>query len=68
MEHELIFEFFHSKISGSNGTSEMLVLFFGRECFKRKFMFHFFKVIFDNSLRLSRLKELIFQMKNTISE
>ena len=42
------------KISGSNGTSEKVVLFFRTKYSKRKFVFHFLKVIFDTSLRPSR--------------
>ena len=45
---------FQWKISGSNGTSEKVVLFFRSECSKRKFVFHFFKAIFDTSFRPSR--------------
>ena len=33
------------KISWSKGTSEKVVLFFRTECFKRKFVFHFFKAM-----------------------
>lgn len=36
----------------SNRTSEMVVLFFGTECSKLKFMFQLFKPIFDTSYRL----------------
>ena len=48
---------FQRKISGSNGTFEKLALFFGTECSKRVFVFHFFKVIFWYlcSFSLSRL-------------
>ena len=42
------------KISGSNGTSERVVLFFPMEYSKRKFVFHSFKAIFDTSYRPSR--------------
>ena len=35
-------ESFQWKISGSNGTSKKVVLFFRSECSKRKFVFHFF--------------------------
>ena len=42
------------KISGSNGTSEKVVLFFRTKYSKRKFVFHFLKAIFDTSLRPSR--------------
>ena len=37
-----LFGFFQRKISWSKGTSEKTVLFFRTECFKRKFVFHFF--------------------------
>ena len=40
---------FQWQISKSNGISDKIVLFFRTECFKRKFVFHFFKVIFDAS-------------------
>ena len=36
---------FQLKISGSNGTSENVVLISRSECFKREFIFHFFKLI-----------------------
>ena len=42
------------KISGSNGTCEKVVLFFGMEYSNRKLVIHFFKVIFDTSFRPSR--------------
>ena len=42
------------KISGSNRTSEKVVLFFRTEYSKREFVFHFFKAIFDTSFRPSR--------------
>ena len=42
------------KISGSNGTSEKVVLFFRTKYSKRKFVFHFLKAIFYTSLRPSR--------------
>ena len=42
------------KISGSNGTSEKVVLFSRTEYSKRKFVFHFFKAIFSTSFRPSR--------------
>ena len=45
---------FQRKISGSNGTSEKLVLFSRSECFKRKFRFHSFKAIYDTSFSFSR--------------
>ena len=41
-------------LSGNNGTSDQVVLFFRRECSKRKFLVHFFKLIFDTSFRPSR--------------
>ena len=47
-------ESFQWKISGSNGTSKKVVLFFRSECSKRKFVFHFFKAIFDTSFRPSQ--------------
>ena len=42
------------KISGSNGTCEKVVLFFGMEYSNRKLVIHFFKVIFNTSFRPSR--------------
>ena len=36
-----LFGWFQRKISGSNGTSKKVVLFFRTECSKRKFVFHF---------------------------
>ena len=42
------------KISGSNGTSEKVVLFFPKEYSKQKFVFHFFKAIFGISLTTLR--------------
>ena len=51
-----IFESFRRKISGSNRTSEKVVLFFRTECSKRKFVFHFFKAIFGTSFRLSHMQ------------
>ena len=39
----LPFGSFQRKISGSNGTSEKVVLFFQKKYSNRKFMFHFFK-------------------------
>ena len=49
-------ESFQRKISGSNGTSEKVVLFFWTEYSKRKFAFHFFTAlaVFDTSFRRSR--------------
>ena len=45
---------FPTDISESNGKSEKVDLFFRREYSKRKFVFHFFKAIFDTSSRPSR--------------
>ena len=45
---------FQRKFSGSNGTSEKVVLFSRTECSKQKFVFYFFKAIFDNSFGSSR--------------
>ena len=42
------------KISGSNGTSEKVLLFFRMEYSNRKLVIHFFKVKFDTSFRPSR--------------
>ena len=39
------------KISGSKGTSGKVVLFFRMKYFKQKFVLHFFKAIFDTSLK-----------------
>ena len=36
---------FQLKISGRNSTSEKVVLISRSECFKREFMFHFFKLL-----------------------
>ena len=44
MEHAF-FGSFQQEISGSNGTSEKLVLFFRKEYSNRKFAFHFFQAI-----------------------
>ena len=59
------------KISGSNGTSEKGVLFFRMECSQQKFVFHFFKAIFDTSFRPSRpfsgKCDWFVQMLNAIS-
>ena len=53
MEHEF-FGRSSTKISGSYGTSEKVVLFFRTECSKRKFLFHFFnKAIFNTCFRFS---------------
>ena len=41
----LLFGSIQRKISWRNGTSEKVVLFFRMECFKRKFVFHFFKAM-----------------------
>ena len=51
----MTFWLFHRKISRSNGTAEKVVLFFQTEYSKRKFVFHFFKAIFDTSFRPLRL-------------
>ena len=65
-----LFRLFQWKISGSNGTSEKVVLFPQSECFKRKFVFHFFKAFFNTSSRLSRpflgLWNWFVQMVNAI--
>ena len=42
------------KISGSDGTSEKVVLFFPMEYSKQKFVFHFFKAIIGVSLTTLR--------------
>ena len=42
------------KIFESNGTSEMVVVFFPMEYSKRKFVFRSFKAIFDTSFKPSR--------------
>ena len=49
-----LFGSFQQKSSGSNGTSNKVVLFFRAECSKRKSVFHFFNTIFDTSFRPSR--------------
>ena len=46
-----LFGSFQRKISWSKGTSERVVLFFRTEYSKQKFVFHFFKAIFDTSFR-----------------
>ena len=38
-----LFGSFQWKVSGSNGTSEKVLLFFRTECSKRKFVYHLFK-------------------------
>ena len=48
-----LFGSFQWRISGSNGTSEKVVLFSRSECSKRKFLLPFFKAIFDSSFRVS---------------
>jgi len=67
-----LFGSFQWKISGSNGTSEKVVLFSRTECSKRKFVFYFFKPSFDTSFRLSRLffgkRDWFVQKVNAISE
>ena len=45
---------FQRKISARNRTSEKVVLFSRTGCSKRKFVFHFFKAIFDTFFRPSR--------------
>ena len=50
---------FQRKISGSNGTPGKVFLFFRTECSKRKFVFHFFKAIFDTTLRVSGTNLLV---------
>ena len=42
------------KISGSNGTSKMVVLYSRTEYSRGKFVFHFFKAVFSTSFRPSR--------------
>ena len=58
------------KISGSDGTSEKVVLFFPMEYSKQKFVFHFFKAIIGISLTTLRpfsgKKELICTVVNAI--
>ena len=49
-----LFESFQWKISVSNETSEKGVLFFRTDSSKRKFVFRFFKDIFDTSFSPSR--------------
>ena len=49
-----LFKSFQWKISGSNGTSEKVLLFFRTDYSKRKFVFCFFKDIFDTSSSPSR--------------
>ena len=49
-----LFASFLRKISGSNGTSDKVVLFFRTERSKLKFVFQFFKAIFDTSSTPSR--------------
>ena len=65
MEHAF-FCSFQRKITGSNGTSEKVVLFFGMEYSTRKFVFHFFKAIFDTSFKPSGKWNLFVQMGNAI--
>jgi len=48
-----LFGLFQRKISASNGASAKVVLFFWTECSKRKFVFYFFKAIFDTSFEHS---------------
>ena len=49
-----LFGSFRWKISGSNGTSGKVGLFSQSEFSKRKYVFYFFKAIFDTSFSLSR--------------
>ena len=49
-----LFGSFYRKISGSNKTSEKIVLFFRTEYSKLKFVCHFFNAIFETGFRLSR--------------
>ena len=51
--HVLLLWPFQRKTSGSNVTSEKAALFFRTEYSKRKFVFQFFKAIFDTSFRPS---------------
>ena len=51
--HVLLLWSFQRKTSGSNVTSEKAVLFLRTEYSKRKFVFQFFKAIFDTSFRPS---------------
>ena len=46
MEHDILGHSIAGKISGSNGTSEKVVLFFRTEYSKRKFVWHVLKAIF----------------------
>ena len=58
---------FQWKIFGSNGKPERVVLFFQKECSKRKSVFHFIKAIFVTSLRPSwPLLGLICTLVNAI--
>ena len=49
-----LFGSFQWKIPGNNGTSDKVVLVIRTECSQRKFVFHFFKAIFDTSFPPSR--------------
>ena len=49
-----LFRPFERNLSGINGTSDKVVLFFRTEFSKRRFVFHFFKAIDDTSFRSSR--------------
>ena len=65
-----LFGSFQRTISGSNETSEKVVLCFRREYFRQKFVFHFFKATFDTSFRPSQSFSYkwnwFVQMVNTI--
>ena len=50
-----LFGSFQRKIFSSNKIFEKVALFFWTECSKRKFVFHFFKGIFDLSSQISGL-------------
>ena len=67
-----LFSSFQRKISKSNGTSEKIVLIFRIEYPLQKFVFHFFKAMFDTSFRPSRpfsgKWNWFVQMVNTIPE
>ena len=56
----LLFGSFQQKISGSNGSYEKVVLFFRKEYSNRKFVFHFFKAIFDTSFGPSPSVVVVF--------
>ena len=52
-----LFGSFQRKIFSYNGIFEKVALFFWTEGSKRKFVFHFFKDIFDLSSQISRLAD-----------